>query len=97
MEIHTRSGFVCDINEKKAKDWRYVKALADCDSGDESRALNGITQAIPLLLGKVGEQNLMDHLVDEDGIIDTEAMIAEFKEIVILMGEETKKSQPSQE
>ncbi len=97
MEIHTMSGFVCKVNEKRAKDWRYVKALAEWDSGDESRALKGVTAAIPLLLGKEGEQELMNHVADEDGLIDSETMIAEFKEIVLLMGEEVKKSQSSQE
>lgn len=97
MEIHTTSGFVCKVNEKRAKDWRYVKALAEWDSGDESRALKGVTAAIPLLLGKEGEQELMKHVADEDGLIDSETMIAEFKEIVLLMGEEVKKSQSSQE
>lgn len=97
MEIHTMSGFVCKINEKRAKDWRYVKALAEWDSGDESRALKGVTAAIPLLLGKEGEQELMNHVADENGLIDSETMIAEFKEIVLLMGEEVKKSQSSQE
>lgn len=97
MEIHTMSGFVCKVNEKRAKDWRYVKALAEWDSGDESRALKGVTAAIPLLLGKEGEQELMNHVADENGLIDSETIIAEFKEIVLLMGEEVKKSQSSQE
>lgn len=96
MEIHTMSGFVCKVNENKAKDWRYVKALAEWDSGDESRALKGVTAAIPLLLGNDGEQKLMEHVTDKDGIVDTEAMISEFKEIVLLMGEEVKKSRSSQ-
>ena len=96
MEIHTMSGFVCNVNEKKAKDWRFIKAMADWDSGDESRALKGVTAALPLLLGKEGEQKLLEHLSDEDGIADTELMMSEFKEILVLMGEETKKSQTSQ-
>ena len=96
MEIHTMSGFVCNVNEKKAKDWRFIKAMADWDSGDESRALKGVTAALPLLLGKEGEQKLLEHVTDEDGIADIELMMSEFKEIVVLMGEETKKSQTSQ-
>ena len=96
MEIHTMSGFVCNVNEKKAKDWRFIKAMADWDSGDESRALKGVTAALPLLLGKEGEQKLLEHVSDEDGIADVELMMSEFKEIVVLMGEETKKSQTSQ-
>lgn len=96
MEIHTMSGFVCNVNEKKAKDWRFIKAMADWDSGDESRALKGVTAALPLLLGKEGEQKLLEHVSDEDGIADIELMMSEFKEIVVLMGEEAKKSQTSQ-
>ncbi|MEE1337285.1 hypothetical protein [Methanobrevibacter sp.] len=97
MEIHTMSGFVCDVNEKRAKDWRFARALADWDSGDESRAVKGVTAAIPLLLGKDGEEKLMEHIADEDGIVDSETMISEFKEIIVLMGAEVKKSQPSPE
>ena len=44
------SGFVCNVNERRAKDWRFIKAMADWDSGDESRALKGVTTAVPLLL-----------------------------------------------
>lgn len=97
MEIHTMSGFVCDVNEKRAKDWRFARALADWDSGDESRAVKGVTAAIPLLLGKDGEEKLMEHIADEDGIVDSETMISEFKEIIVLMGAEVKKSQTSPE
>lgn len=97
MEIHTMSGFVCEVNEKRAKDWRFVKALADWDSGDESRAVKGVTEAIPFLLGKEEEKRLMEHVTDEDGIVDSEVMMSEFKEIIVLLGEQTKKSQPSPE
>lgn len=96
MEIHTMSGFVCNVNERKAKDWRFIKAMADWDSGDESRALKGVTTAVPLLLGKEQEENLMEHITDDEGVADTEAMMSEFREICLLMGEEVKKSQASQ-
>lgn len=96
MEIHTTSGFVCNVNEKKAKDWRFAKALADCDSGDESRILRGMTFALPFLLGKE-EQKLMDHVSDEDGVADSDKMMTEFNEILDFIGAEAKKSQASQE
>lgn len=95
MKIHTTSGFVCEINEKKAKDWRFAKALADCDSGDNSRILKGATFALPFLLEE-NEKKLMEH-VSENGIADSEKMMNEFNEIVALIGQETKKSEPSQE
>lgn len=95
MEIQTTSGFVCNINEKKATDWRFAKALADCDSGDNSRILRGMTEAVPFLLGEY-EQKLMEHVTDEDGVADSEKMMSEFNEIVAIIGIEAKKSQPSQ-
>ena len=95
MKIHTTNGFVCEINENKAKDWRFAKALADCDSGDNSRILKGATFALPFLLEEY-EKKLMDH-VSENGIADSEKMMNEFNEIVALIGQETKKSEPSQE
>ena len=44
-------------------------------------------------------KNIADIIIgtnDEDGIADSELMMSEFKEIILLMGEETKKSQASQ-
>ncbi|MBO7731757.1 MAG: hypothetical protein J6S67_04375 [Methanobrevibacter sp.] len=96
MEIHTMSGFVCNVNEKKAQDWRFAKALADWDSKDESRIMSGMTFAVPFLLGEEQEALLMEHIMDEEGVVSTEVVLSEFKEIVTLMGIETKKSQASQ-
>ena len=52
MYVKTKSGFECEINERKVKDWKFAKALAKCDSGDESQALEGTTFIVPFLLGK---------------------------------------------
>lgn len=95
MKIKTKSGFACEINEKKVKDWRFIKALAKCDSKDESQQLEGITEIIPFLFGEKGEEKLIKH-VSKDGIASTEDIIAEFREVLILAGEEAKKSQSSQ-
>lgn len=96
MKIKTKSGFACEINENKMKDWRFVKALAKCDSKDESKQLEGITFVIPFLFGEKGEEKLIEH-VSKDGIASTEDIIAEFKEVLTLAGNEVKKSQSSQE
>ena len=85
MKIKTKSGFECNVNEKKAKDWRFIKLLALCDSGDESDALKGITQAVPFLLGDKGEASLMEH-VSKDGIASAEDIMIEFKEIMMQVG-----------
>ena len=97
MKIQTKSGFVCEVNENKVKDWRFCKNLAKCDSGDESSIIQGLTFVIPFLLGEDGEEALMKHVTDKSGIVSTERVIDEFKEIMTLMGESSKKSPSSQE
>ncbi len=96
MDVKTRSGFECKVNERKLKDWRFAKALAKCDSGDESKVLDGLTFVVPFLLGEDGEESLMKHVEDADGIVSTETVISEIRNIIELVGEEIKKSQSSQ-
>lgn len=96
MKVKTKSGFSCDINEKKMKDWRFIKALAKCDSQDESKRLEGITFLVPFLFGEKGEATLIKH-VTKDGIASTEDIIGEFREVLTLASAELKKSQSSQE
>ena len=92
MKITTKSKFTCEINEDKAKDWRFVKALAKMESKNESDILAGTAFAVPFILGDEGEQKLIEHVTDENGIASTEQVITEFKEIMIKLGEATKKS-----
>lgn len=95
MKIQTKSGFVCNIDEKKVKDWRFAKALAKCDV--EATAIQGMSMAVTFLLGDSGEAALMEHVKEKSGTIPTEKVISEFKEILDLAGAEIKKSQSSQE
>ncbi len=97
MEVKTKSGFKCNIDENKVKDWRFAKALAKVDSGDESAIIEGLIYAVPFVLGEKGEAELMKHVTDKAGNVPAEQMINEFREIVTLIGNETKKSLPSQE
>ena len=95
MKIKTKSGFVCNINENKVKDWRYVKALALWNGKNEIDRMAGMERAISFLLGD-DEERLMEHITDKDGNIPADSLINEFREIQELMGEELKKSQSSQ-
>lgn len=94
MKIKTKSGFVCDVNENKAKDWRFTKALAKWEN--EETTLVGMTFCIPFLLGEDGEEKLMNHVKESDGSIPSSKVISEFREILDLMGKELKKSQSLQ-
>ena len=95
MKIQTKSGFVCNIDEEKVKDWRFAKALAKSDV--EATAIQGLSMAVTFLLGDSGEAALMDHVKEKSGAIPTEKVISEFREILDLAGAEIKKSQSSQE
>ena len=37
MKIKTKSGFVCDVDERMAADWDFVDALVDCESDDATK------------------------------------------------------------
>ena len=97
MKITTKDNFNIDVNPERAKDWRFVKALAMMDSEDESEKLKGATFAVPFLLGKDGEARLMEHLTDKDGLVSSAAVLTAFTEIINLLGEEEKKSSSSLE
>lgn len=97
MKIKTKTGFFCEVNEKKVQDWRFTKALAKCDSKDESTMLEGLSYVVPFLLGEDGEAALINHIEDEDGIASTVDMMNEFKDIITKVGKELKKLQSSQE
>ena len=94
IKVKTKSGFVIDVDENRAKDWRFTKALAKWEN-DET-ALIGLTNCLPFLLGDDGEKALMDHVSEKDGSIPSEKMIEEFKEILEILGEKVKKSESSQ-
>lgn len=94
FKVKTKSGFVIDVNENKAKDWRFTRALAKWQH-DET-AFIGLADCLPFLLGEDGENALMEHVKEKDGSIPAEKMISEFKEILEKLGEEVKKSTSSQ-
>ena len=93
-KVKTKSGFVIDVDENRAKDWRFTRALARWEN-DET-ALVGLAECLPFLLGKDGENALMEHVKEKDGSIPADKMIEEFKEILEKLGEKVKKSESSQ-
>lgn len=95
-KVKTKSGFSCEVDETRLKDWRIVKAIAQCDSKDETKKLQGMTFMVPFLLGEDGEEALMDFIAKEEGYPSTEKVVGLFQEILLAVGEKTKKSQSSQ-
>lgn len=90
VKVQTTSGFVCNVDERKAKDWNILEALVDCENENETVALRGMTKVVPLLLGTNEFEKLKKH-VEKDGIADVEVIMSEFKEILEQIGQQTKK------
>ena len=97
MKIKTKSGFVFDVDEKKAADWEFVDALCDCESADDAVRVTASRNAMKILLGTDGCAALAEHVKDENGVRSIGKMLEEFKEIMTLLGEKQKKSSSSQE
>jgi len=95
MEIKTKSGFKCKVNENRVKDWRYIKTSSQiAKSKDDMEIINGIDFLMSFLLGEEYEK-LMDYLA-KDGIVESAELIATYKEITERIGEQLKKSNSSQ-
>lgn len=96
MRIQTKSGFVCDVNENLVADWDFLDLLCDSESDDESVKIRASRDAVKYLLGKDGAAALAEHVKDDKGIKSSAKVFEEFREIMTLLGENSKKSEPSQ-
>lgn len=98
MKIKTKSGFTCEINEKKIGSWNLIDLFTDIREAAEKNDYEILTSATKklysFLLGEAGYEALKKHLMDEDGIVDSKAMASEFNEIMTLAN--AKKSKSSQ-
>lgn len=96
MKIQTKSGFVCDVNENLVADWDFLDLLCDSENDDESVKIRASRDAVKYLLGKDGAAALAEHVKDDKGIKSSAKVFEEFREIMTLLGENSKKSESSQ-
>lgn len=96
VKVQTKSGFVWNVDEKKAADWDFVNALVDCEDADNAKRVKASRDAIVLLLGEDGAAALAEHVKDKNGVRSIANMLTEFREVLTLLGEKTKKSDSSQ-
>lgn len=99
MKVKTKSGFTCDVNENKIKDWRYLRAAAKvAKSESQIEAVDGIGYMAEFLLGSKDLDRLIKHITDKEGVADAVVFENELKEISEALGEAVvKKSMPSQD
>lgn len=72
----TKSGFAYSILEKNVRNYELVEALGELETNPIA-----LPRVMNLLLGKEQAQKLKDHLRDEDGVVDTEQITSELKNI----------------
>lgn len=75
-KIKTESGFECEIDLEKIKNYELVEALAEL----EENALT-LPKVVNMIFGKEQTGKLKDHLRTEDGVVPVEKMMNEIKEI----------------
>lgn len=72
----TKSGFAYSILEKNVRNYELVEALGELETNPLA-----LPRVMNLLLGREQAQKLKDHLRDEDGVVDTEQITSELKNI----------------
>lgn len=72
----TSTGFEFELDEKRLNNYELVEAIAEADNNPMM-----LPKVVKLLLGSVQASNLKDHLRDENGLVDTNKMLSEVKEI----------------
>ena len=97
MEIQTKSGFKCKVDERRIKDWQYVTMSAKlAKESNELELIETLDNMLVFLLGEEQRTELLLHLQKEYGFADSTTVISEFKFITEQLGEQLKKSMPSQ-
>lgn len=98
MKIKTKSGFSCEVSDKKIGSWNLIDLFTDireaAKKNDAATLTSTTKQLYTFLLGEEGYEALKDHLKDEDGIVDSTLIANEFNEILTLAN--AKKSKSSQ-
>ena len=74
----TSSGFRYKLDEDVLDDWETLTLLENIDSGE----LNGITKAVPKLLGKKQFENLKSFLRKKEGKVKITSVMREIGEIL---------------
>lgn len=72
----TKTGFTYSVLEKNLKNYELVEVLGELESNPLA-----LPKVLKLLLGKEQTDKLKDHVRDNDGIVDTEKISDELRDI----------------
>lgn len=94
MKITTKSGFKCEINENRVKDWRFISKnakLSKLSEVNEIEAINMVNELLVFVLGESGTEKLFAHIEKQKEIVEAQDVISEYSEIVNKMRESVQK------
>ena len=94
VEGTTKSGFKFKASKRVRNDWRFVQALADSESKDESEQLRGMVNIVRILF-KDQADALYEHLQEEDGVVPTDRIMEETREVIEALQEKNSSSSPA--
>lgn len=78
MDIKTKSGFKCVIDENVLDDWDLLVAFREIDKGDVS----AIVDVAPTFLGQDQYEKLKAHINKKHGRVKASIMVQEISEIM---------------
>lgn len=84
ISISTKSGFKAEINEDKLQDFRFLTYMVKVVKGaDDFEKLDAYMSMMDMIFSKNQKNDFMDHIAAlNDGIANTEKVIAEFNDII---------------
>lgn len=86
-KVKTESGFSINVDEKNFDDMEFIEKLAAVE--DNPLVLPDV---LTMALGEKGKNALYDHVRDSKGRAVASKAMEEFREIMDLLGEDTKNS-----
>ncbi len=74
MQVKTKSGFKCDINDKVLDDWRFTRAVAKTHADDDVERMNAAVDLVSLIL-RDNEEAYYKYVEKKNGGIVSEDIV----------------------
>ena len=82
MQVKTKSGFKCDINEHVLEDWRFTKAVAKAHSDNDNDRMMAAVDLVSLVL-RDNEEAYYDYVASKnDGIVSEDIVTKDLTSII---------------
>lgn len=91
MQVKTKSGFKCDINDKILDDWRFTRAVAKTHAGDDVERMNAAVDLVSLIL-RDNEEAYYKYVEKKNGGIVSEDIVTKDLVSIIEQVKEIKNS-----